>query len=203
MGNETRLRIRYRCEDLLWRPVGRLVRFVWIDHPLRGRFLLMTTDVELDPLQVLLLYSYRFRIEVSFKQALHTVGTYAYHFWMMDMTPRRRGSGDQYLHHTGDDYRRLVRRKMDAYHRCIQLGCIAQGLLQHLAVNHRKAVWRHFRSWMRTMNPSAPPSEAVVAEALRCALPDFLLHAPNAHALKKFILAHADRKRCAALRLAG
>jgi hypothetical protein len=203
MAGESRTRIRYRCEDLLWRPVGRLVRFVWIDHPLRGRLLLMTTDLELDPLQVLLLYSYRFRIEVSFKQALHTIGTYAYHFWMMDMVPRRRGSGDQHLHRTDIDYRRLVRRKMDAYHRCIQLGCIAQGLLQHLAINRRKRVWRHFRSWMRTMNPGAPPSEAVVAEALRGTLQEFLLCAPDAHILKKFLLENADYERCAGLQSAG
>jgi hypothetical protein len=203
LPGESRVRVGYRSEDLLWRPVGRLVRFVWIDHPLRGRLLLMTTDLELDPLQVLLLYGYRFRIEVSFKQALHTIGTYAYHFWMMEMTPRRRGSGDQHLHHTDDDYRRLVRRKMDAYHRAIQLGCIAQGLLQHLAVNKRKDVWRHFRSWMRTMNPAAPPSEAVVAQALRATVPDFLLRAPDTHALKKFVLENADQERCPALQSAG
>ena len=163
----------------------------------------MTTDRELDPLQALVLYSYRFRIGVSFKQVLHMFGTYAYHFWMMDMTPRRRGAGDQHLHRASDDYRRLVRRKIDAYHRCIQLGCITQGLLQHLAVNQRKDVWRHFRSWMRTMNPAAPPSEAVVAEALRGALPDFLVGAPKTHALKKFVLDNADPKRCAALQSAG
>lgn len=203
LPEEGRVRIRYRCEDLLWRPLGRLVRFVWIDHPHRGRLLLMATDLTLDPLQVLLIYSYRFRIEVSFKQALHTLGTYAYHFWMMAMKPRRRGAGDQYLHRTSETYRRLVRRKMDAYHRSIQLGCIAQGLLQHLAVNRRKEVWGRFRSWMRTMNPGAPPSEAVVAEALRCALPDFLLRAPEAHALKKFVLDNADQERCAALQSVG
>jgi hypothetical protein len=196
---ESRVRIRWHSEDLLWRPVGRLVRFVWIDHPQRGRLLLMTTDLTLDPLQVLALYSYRFRIEVSFKQALHTLGTYAYHFWMMDMIPRRRGAGDQYLHRASDDYRRLVRRKIDAYHRAIQLGCIAQGLLQHLALHRRTEVWAHFRSWMRTMKPAAPPSEAVVAEALRGSLQDFLLHAPETHTLKKFILENADPERCAAL----
>ena len=203
ISRESRVRIRFRSEDLLWRPVGRLVRFVWIDHPLRGRLLLMTTDLELDPLHVLLLYSYRFRIEVSFKQALHTLGTYAYHFWMMEMTPRRRGAGNQYLHHTSDDYRRLVRRKIDAYHRAIQLGCIAQGLLQHLALNRRKEVWDRFRSWMRTMNPGAPPSEAVVAETLRGTLQEFLLRAPDAHALKKFVLENADEERCPALQSAG
>ena len=203
LPEEHQLRVRYRCEDLLWRPVGRLVRFVWIDHPLRGRLLLMTTDLQLDPLQVLLLYSYRFRIEVSFKQALHTIGTYAYRFWMMAMNPRRRAAGNQYLHRTSDDYRRLVRRKLAAYHRSIQLGCIAQGLLQHLALNHRKQVWRHFRSWMRTMNPAAPPSEAVVAETLRGALPDFLVGAPDDHELKKFLLDHVDPETSVGLQLAG
>ena len=203
ISGESRVRILFRSEDLLWRPVGRLVRFVWIDHPLRGRLLLMTTDLALDPLQVLLLYSYRFRIEVSFKQALRTLGTYAYHFWMMEMTPRRRGAGNQYLHHTSEDYRRLVRRKMDAYHRSIQLGCIAQGLLQHLALNRRKEVWNRFRSWMRTMNPGAPPSEAVVAETLRGTLQEFLLCAPDAHALKKFVVENADPERCGALQSVG
>jgi hypothetical protein len=34
------------------------------------------------------------------------------------------------------------------------LGCVAQGLLQHLALNHMAEVWRLFRSWLRTMNPN-------------------------------------------------
>ena len=32
------------------------------------------------PLQILMLYSHRFKIEVGFKQALHVLGSYAYHF---------------------------------------------------------------------------------------------------------------------------
>ncbi len=200
---ETGIEIQYRTEDLLWRPVGRLVRFVWVRHPVRGRLLLMTTDLALDPLQVIALYGYRFKIEVAFKQALHTVGAYAYHFWMMAMKPLRRRSGNQHLHRASDEYRRLVRRKMDAYHRSIQLGCIAQGLLQHLSCQHRKNVWGHFRSWMRTMNPAAPPSEAVVAEALRSSLPEFLLHVRGSHELEKFISANADPDRHVGLQSTG
>ena len=74
----------------------------------------------------------------------------------------------------------------------MQLGCIAQGLLQHLAVNAGRSVWQHFRSWLRTMNPAAAPSEAVVAQALRDTLPDFLLKAPAEHDLKKFVTENAD-----------
>ena len=53
------------------------------------------------------------------------------------------------------------------------------------------------------MNHAAPPSEAVAAEALRGALPEFLLAAPDDHELKKFLLDYADPKRCFALQLAG
>jgi len=198
---ETDVQITYYSLDLLWRPIGRLVRFVLVHHPLRGRMILMATDISLDPLEVIALYGYRFKIEVSFKQAVRTLGTYAYRFWMKAMTPISRRSGNQYLHMKTENYRRLVRRKMDAYHRYVQLGCIAQGILQHLSVNHRKTVWAHFTSWMRTMKPSLPPSEAVVAQALRSALPEFLACAPDTHALKKFILDNADLDRCPELQL--
>ena len=57
------------------------------------------------------------------------------------------------------------------YHVHVQLGCIAQGLLQHLALNHTAEVWRCFRSWLRTMNPTMPPSELIVANALRYSIP--------------------------------
>ena len=86
----------------------------------------------------------------------------------------RRGGGDQYLHRTDDKYRADVRRKLRAYHIYVQLGCVAQGLLQHLAINHTAEVWHCFRSWLRTMNPAMPPSELVVANALRSTLPVFL-----------------------------
>jgi len=56
----------------------------------------------------------------------------------------------------------------------VQLGCIAQGLLQHLAINHTAQVWRCFRSWLRTMNPAMAPSELIVASALRTTLTGFL-----------------------------
>jgi len=102
-----------------------------------------------------------------------TTGCYAYHFWMCGMKPLKRGHGDQYLHRTGDAYRAAIRRKMAAFHTHVQLGCIAQGLLQHLSLNYTAEVWHCFRSWLRTMNPALPPSELVAANALRAAIPGF------------------------------
>jgi hypothetical protein len=100
-----------------------------------------------------MLYGYRFKIELGFRQAVHLLGACAYHFWMGAMKPLKRGSGDQYLHRTSDAYRAAIRRKMAAFHVHVQLGCIAQGLLQHLSMNYTAEVWLCFRSWLRTMNP--------------------------------------------------
>ena len=170
---ESNVMLRYRCLDLMWRPAGRVVRFVIVRHPNRGTIFLLSTDLTLAPLEILEIYGYRFRIEVGFRQAVHVLGAYGYHFWMKGMKPLHRGDGDQYLHHTTDAYRTAIRRKLAAYHTYVQLGCIAQGLLQHLSLNHTAEVWRCFRSWLRTMNPSLPPSELVVANALRTGIPDF------------------------------
>jgi len=181
---EQNVTLRYRAIDLVWRPAGRLVRFVIVCHPLRGTIFLLATDLTLEPMEIILLYGYRFKIELGFRQAVHGVGSYAYHFWMATMKPRRRGQGDQYLHRESHTYRDAVRHKMNAFHLHVQLGCIAQGLLQHLALNHTAEVWRQFRSWLRTINPALPPSELVVACALRSTLPEFLEAAMLPHKLR-------------------
>ena len=195
--------IKYREVDLLWRPVGRMVRFVLVKHPTRGKIILMSTCLELDELTIIKLYGLRFKIEVSFKQAIHTLGTYAYHFWMKPMKPIKRCSGNQNLVGKSEKYRNAVKRKMDAYHRYVQLGCIAQGLLQHLAINFRDLVWAKFRSWLRTMKKNMVPSEMVVASALRSSFPEFLLDRITEPKLKKFILDHAECDRIPGMKMAA
>ena len=190
---EQNVTIQYREVDLLWRPVGRLVRFILVKHPTRGKIILMSSSLELDALTIIKLYGLRFKIEVSFKQAVHTIGTYAYHFWMKPMKPIKRCSGNQNLVGKSEEYRRAVKRKMDAYHRYVQLGCIVQGLLQHLAINFRDLVWAKFRSWLRTMKKDLVPSEMVVANALKSCFSEFLLDRITEPELKKFIL---DRVEC-------
>ena len=198
---EEHIRIEFRCVDRLWRPVGVLVRFVLVKHPVRGNIILLCTDTSLDPLAIIRLYGLRFKIEVSFKQALQTIGTYAYHFWMKSMTPIRWGAGDQNLSHRSPEYQQAVMRKLGAYHRYVQLGCIAQGLMLHLAINFRREVWASFRSWLRTMKPELIPSEMVVALAMRQRLPEFLVDSARDAPIQKFLLDRADPGRIPGLLL--
>ena len=79
---ERNLQIRYLSLDLIWRVAGKTVRFVVVLHPTRGKCILMTTDLTLQPLETIRLYGLRFKIEVSFKQADRTIGAYACHFSM-------------------------------------------------------------------------------------------------------------------------
>jgi hypothetical protein len=200
---ERNVMLRYRVCDLIWRPAGRLVRFVAVIHPTRGSCLLMSTDLSLGAADIIYLYGLRFKIEHSFKQAIHLLGAFAYHFWMMDMPPLRYRNGNQYLHRQPADYRNHVRRKMHAYHVFIQAGVVAQGLLQYLAVVAPKLVWDSFGSWLRTIRPGIPPSEFVVANALRHMLPDFLLGSAKNGSLAKFIANRQDTTNMQGFRLAS
>jgi hypothetical protein len=200
--DEQGIKIQYRTLDLLWRPVGRLVRFVLVIHP-KGRWILLGTDLTLAPPRMIELYGRRFRIELCFKQLLYVVGAFDYRFWLKQMKKITRGAGDLYLHRASEDLREKVLGKIRAYHLHIQLGFIALGLLQWLSLSFPKKVWMHFGSWMRTMNTKLPPSELATATAMRNTLADFLMGLPRGHFLAKFLRGKLDFGRMPAFRATG
>ena len=95
------------------------------------------------------------------------------------------------------------KRRMRAYHAFIQAGVVAQGLLQYLAVAAPKLVWSSFGSWLRTIRPDIPPSEFVVAKALRQTLPEFLMGPAKSDSLTKFIAERQDMQNMPIFRLAS
>ena len=200
---ETQGTLHFRMQDLLWRPTGRLVRFVAVVHPTRGSCLLMCTDTTLDPVEIIRIYGLRFKIEHTFKQAVNVISSFSYHFWMKDMKPTRRRSGDKYMPCESAQYRRNVKRKVHSYHVFIQACHIAQGLAQYLSTTFPALVWASFGSWLRTIRPAIPPSELVVTTALRQSLPQFLLSSSDCDTLAKFIFEKQDKNQLEFFRLTG
>lgn len=202
-GDDGNITLLYRVEDLLWRPVGTLVRFVLVVHPVLGRRIFLCTDLTCSAIEILTMYSWRFKIEISFRQSIQTLGAYGYRFWMMAMKKIRRGDGNQHLHRKDDCYRSKVRQKINAYHLHVQMALIGQGLLQYLACTQTDAVWQCFRSWLRTIRPGVLPSEFIVSTALRNTFADFLVNCHGAASLRKFLSDKIDPERAPGFGLAA
>ena len=75
--NET---VQLMVANLLWRPLGEYVRFVWAVTS-RGPIVLMCSDLTVKPEQVLALYCRRIRIEVLFDTLKNKLGAFRFHFW--------------------------------------------------------------------------------------------------------------------------
>jgi len=198
---EDNVTIQYRVSDLLWRALRLLVPFRRRSPLPRGSCLLMCTDISLEPSRSFVSMD-AFKIEHSFKQAVHRIGSFAYHFWMRDMKPLRRGAVPvscirvarlPQCHQTKDPGLSRLHSSLASSVRACFTTWQSPSIL----------VWSSFGSWLRTIRPGVPPSELVVASALRQAFPEFLLNnaESNFHS-RKFIVERQDPDELGCFRLA-
>lgn len=117
------------------------------------------------------------------------------------MTLPLRVADNQYLYRKPESHCDSVRRKTAGYHRHIQPGLIAQGLLQILSAIVPQLIWRSFRSWIRTIRPALAPSEQVAAIALRNTLPEVLADSQITSNFTKFLRDCIGMSRTEGIRL--
>jgi len=67
--------IRYLVLDLLWKPVKGMLRFILVETS-RGRIVLMTSDLNLDPVTAIQMYCRRVTIETMFGTLKNTLRAY-------------------------------------------------------------------------------------------------------------------------------
>ena len=156
--NET---VKYLCLDLLWRPIGRKLRFVLVKTNEKA-MILMCSDLNLHSEKIILAYSYRFKIEVSFKMLKQVIGGFCYHFWTSAMPKLSRFVTKNDLSGvTAKKDKEKIVLTMRAIEVFTFLSCMAMGILTVISLQFPTLVWSRFSGWLRTRSSKVPSVETV------------------------------------------
>lgn len=172
------------CLDLLWMPLREKLRFVLVKDG-TATFILMCSDLRLSAGQIVELYACRFKIEVTFKTFKHVLGGFAYHFWTSAWRDNEgRALSLEQLNTLSARAKRLIADAMNAIEAFVNIGLIATGMLQLLAIDCTDEIRKRHRWWMRTYS-SDVPSEEMVRNVLRHEFYSFSENESSAQSLRR------------------
>lgn len=141
--------VSFFCIDLLWKPIKEKIRFVLVidgdEH-----FILMCSCLTIEPIEIIHAYSYRFKIEVSFKMLKQMLGAFCYHFWTLAWPKIGKVSSDL-SSITSENQKKHISQATEAIERFVNLGCIALGILQILALNNSKTIWKKYQGLVKDL----------------------------------------------------
>ena len=168
--------VSYYCVDLLWgEPIKQTgkrqtLRFVlvWLNGV---QAILVTTDLNLAPKNVIEGYCCRSKIECSFREYKQVIAGFCYRFWSKYMPKLNRYKSndvqqDNLKNITDDVARGSIQRTVGAIEAYALFGCIAFGLLQIISIKFSHSFTSTAIRFMRTPS-KAVPSEATVADFIR------------------------------------
>lgn len=149
------------CLDLFWRPLKDVLRFVLVKDG-EQTFMLICSDLQMAPSEIVSLYARRFKIEVTFKIFKHVLGGFCYHFWTKAWSlPKGKTLSVEKLDNLSIASKYRIAKAMNAIEAFVNLGMIATGLLQLMAIEHSEAIQKRYTWWMRTHSSLVPSEEMV------------------------------------------
>ncbi len=137
--------VEYYCTDLLWRPIDDFMRFVCVKDG-EGKYVLMCSDLNLSPKDIIQIYSYRSKVEVMFLFLKHLIGGFCYRFWTKSM-PKLSRKIKTDLSTLDESAIRKVREVVEAVERFVNIAGIALGLLQYQALTHADLIWESYTGY--------------------------------------------------------
>ena len=152
--------LSFLCLDLIWKPMGEKIRFVLVVDGTE-RFILMCSDLTLSASDIIMAYSFRFKIEVSFKILKHLMGVFFYRFWTSAWPRIGKRTVSDLSEITDSRRKRLIQQTTNAIEAFANFGCIATGILQIIALNFHETIWKKYAGWLRTVTSTIPSEEVV------------------------------------------
>jgi hypothetical protein len=162
--------IEYLCMDLLWgKGLYRLLRFVLVKCGDK-KVILVCTSVALNAEQIIRLYGYRFKIEVTFRTLKQLLCCFGYHFWSTAMPKLKRfgkkGEQDPLSEVRTKKEKKQILRAFSATEKFVMMNLIAVGLLELLALKYSNILEASPFCWLRTSSQKVV-SEASISRYLR------------------------------------
>ena len=179
---EKKYPVRYLCVDLLWgQGLYQKLRLVLVEYD-GTQSILASTDLTISPLDIIQLYSYRFRIEPMFREMKQEIGGFSYHFWTKAL-PRlnhfKKKTAPDPLSQVTDPYdQKRIIQTVRATQMYALMASIAMGILQALSIDFSNGLFHEPLRYQRTPAKSKP-SEANMIYCLRQRI--FSLLACHAH----------------------
>jgi hypothetical protein len=196
-------KVSYRTIDLHWDSPENLVRFVLVLWPGGKPSILLSTDLDLSGVEIITAYSWRFKIEVTFRTLIELLSGFNYRFWMKNMSPSSREPKNMNIQDYSDKDRVNIQDKIEAFERFVNLNALVLGILQILSLSMPLTIWQGFSGWFRTVPSSGYPSEQIVRLTLQQSAPSILAESPPSLLLTKFLQAKESFMHTAIQRRTG
>jgi hypothetical protein len=144
-------RISYQAVDLHWDSPDDLVRFVLVCFPGKKPIILLSMDCNLTEAEIITPYSWRFKIEVTFRTLIEILSGFSYRFWMKDMPRSYRTPKNMNLKDYSEQQVVKIKEKVEAFERFVNLNALVLGILQVLSLEMQQL---HFQEFFRVVqNP--------------------------------------------------
>ena len=162
--------IRYYCADLLWgQGLYQKLRFVLVEYD-NVQSILACTDLTMAPLDIIQLYSYRFRIENTFRELKQELGGFSYHFWTKALPKlnhfRKKADPDPLLNVNDPKARKRIFQTIRATEMYAFCACVAMAILQAISIDSSNGIFSLPLRYQRTP-AKGNPSQANMMFCLR------------------------------------